>query len=112
MRPQWAVQQPTTQMQGKKDQKLKYLTLQHRESFMTKKQAYAKIIGQLHRIDKTTKERRNTIKASLEFMMIAKENGYHLKTIAQCALKVFLKTDNKVWYDISMLIGKIYTLWK
>ena len=80
---------------------------------MTKKQAYAKIIGQLHRIDKTTtKDKRNTIKATLEFMIIAQENGYKIKTIAQCALKVFLKTDNKIWHTISKLIEKIYALWK
>ena len=34
--------------------KIKLLTLQHRESYMTKQQACAKIIGQLHRIDKNS----------------------------------------------------------
>ena len=94
------------------DQKLKYLTLQHRESFMTKQQSYAKIIGQLHRIDKTVTDRRNKIIAVLEFMIIAKQNGYSPKLIAQCALKVFLKTDNRIWYEISQLVENIYKLWK
>ena len=79
---------------------------------MTKQQACAKIIGQLHRIDKTVTDRRNKIIATLEFMMIAKANGYKEKIIAQCALKVFLKTDNKIWYDISQLIENIHKSWK
>jgi len=95
-----------------KNNELKYLTLQHRDSFMTKKQAYAKIIGQMHRIDKTTDDRRNKIIATLEFMMIANKNGYKTKTIAKCALQVFCKTDNKIWYDISFLLKEINRIWK
>ena len=79
---------------------------------MTKQQSYAKIIGQLHRIDKTVTDRRNKIIAVLEFMIIAKQNGYSPKLIAQCALKVVLKTDNRIWYEISQLVENIYKLWK
>ena len=78
---------------------------------MTKQQANAKLIGQLHRVDKTVSIKKHKIIATLEFMLIAKKNGYKPKTISQCALRVFTKTNNKIWYEISQLIQRIHTFW-
>ena len=61
----------------------------------------------MHRINKTTNSRKSKVVPTMEFMMIANKNGYKTKTIAKCALQVFIKTDNKIWYDISKLIEKI-----
>ena len=93
------------------DGKLKFMTLQHRESFMTKQQACAKIIGQLHRIDKTVADNKSKMIATLEFMLIAQANGYQPKLIAQCAVRVFLKTDKKIWHSISKCILKLTRYW-
>ena len=76
-----------------------------------KQQACAKIVGQLHRIDKTVSTRKAKALATLEFLLIAKANGYSPKIIAQCALRVYLKTDKQIWYDISQCILNIKKYW-
>ena len=53
---------------------------------MIKQQACAKIIGQLHKIDKTRSTRTSQLLAALGSIRNAQANGYSFNTIEQCAL--------------------------
>ena len=67
---------------------LKYLTLQHRHSFITPQQAISKIIGQFCRMARTVNSPLNLIKATFEFIIIAKHLQYKDHEIKQAILKM------------------------
>ena len=69
------------------------------QPFITKSQAQAKIIGQLHRMEKTVATKEFLITAIQEWATIARKLKYTNSEITQ-ALKTMLKKDLDTWLDI------------
>ena len=86
---------------------LKILTLQHRDSFITQTQAEAKMIGQMHRINKTVNSGHELIQAVFKFITIAKHLRYKRQEIKMALLRMvaFSKHFPKIW-------AKIYNTYK
>ena len=80
--------------------KLKLLTLQHRHSFITPQQAKAKIVGQLHRVQKTVDTNKSLVQATLEFSPIALHLKYSLREITNAIMHIAIKTNKNICYDI------------
>ena len=79
--------------------KIKFHTLQHRGSFITKPQAQAKIIGQLYRMDRTVITQEALITAILEWTTIA-EKLHYTKSEITLALKTMVTKNPDRWLDI------------
>ena len=67
---------------------------------MTKQQALAKIIGQIHRIATTTTQLEHRMKAIKEFRKIAKHLNYKTKTIKKALIQVHRTTSDPHWLII------------
>ena len=88
---------------------IKYHTLQHRGSFITKQQAYAKIIGQLYRIQRTVFSNKKTIKGILEWVEIAQKLHY-TKSEILTAMEKMAKKNPKPWAIIFIHFKKYWKL--
>ena len=79
--------------------KIKFHTLQHRGPFITKSQAQAKIIGQLHRMEKTVVTKKSLTTAIQEWATIANKLEYKNSEIIT-AIKTMVTNDPSRWFDI------------
>lgn len=79
--------------------KIKFHTLQHRGSFITKSQAQAKIIGQLYRMERVVCNDKNLIRAIQEWSVIANKLQYTNHEILTAMGKMVKKNAEK-WLDI------------
>ena len=80
---------------------LKYLTLQHRHSFITPLQAVSKLVGQFCRMERTTNKPVNLITATFQFILIAKYLKYPDQEIKKALFKMCQKnTYTGIWQKI------------
>ena len=83
-----------------KHNELKTLTLKHRHSFMTKHEASAKMIGQIHRIKSTALTKPLRFLALCEFGVISTFLGYSLHSLYSALTHVANSTHDDSWLSL------------
>ena len=90
--------------------KLKLKNMQHRHSFITKEQAKAKIIGQLHRIQQITDQPTLIWEATKEFLQIAQHLKYNNHEIFESILHMITKGRNETTWRSILKKTKLFCL--
>ena len=93
-----------------KHNSLKTLTLKNRHTFMTKSEAKAKLIGQIHRIRTTALTKPLRFRALREFAVISTFLGYSLHTLYAALRKVADSTLEDCWNSNQRKLKRYFVL--
>jgi hypothetical protein len=82
----------------------KTLTIQHRSSFMSAKQATTKIVGALHRLKSIVPSPGQRVFNTLEMFTVFAQQGYSIRDMRRALDCLFRSTDDATWKFASSLL--------